>query len=121
MTEPPVDHQADPAIDTFWNLARFHAKLNTMPSYFGPTPLESVPPPAWGFDDAAQLDELLGAGTTTLAGDRDEYGEELPEVGTLGIVCDDRGQPRALVVTRLVDVTGERVTEHLEVVWQPEH
>ncbi len=116
MTEPV----ADPAIDTFWNLARFHAKLNTLPSYFGPTPLESVPPPAWGFDDEQQLAELLARGSTTLTGTREEYGEELPEVGTLGILCDAGGQPVALVATVGVDVSDDAVTERLEVVWEPD-
>ncbi|GAA1479361.1 hypothetical protein GCM10009623_38070 [Nocardioides aestuarii] len=124
MTEHPVDPlaepQGDPAIDAFWNLARFHAKLNSMPSYFGPTPLESVPPPAWGFDDEEQLEQLLADGTTELSGTREEYGEELPEVGALGIVCDADGQPRVLVATAGVDVSGDVVTERLDVVWEPE-
>lgn len=120
MTEPTVEPQADPAIDAFWNLARFHAKLNTMPSYFGPTPLESVPPPAWGFDDEAQLEQLLADGTTEVRGSREEYGEELPEVGALGIVCDADGRPRVLVATAGVDLTDDSVTERLDVVWEPE-
>lgn len=119
MTEPAVE-PSDPQIDAFWNLARFHAKLNTLPSYFGPTPLESVPPPAWGFDDPAQLEQLLADGTTELRGSREEYGDELPEVGALGIVCDADGQPRALVATSGVDVTDDSVTERLDVVWEPE-
>lgn len=124
MTEPTVDPQAeppgDPAIDAFWNLARFHAKLNTLPSYFGPTPLESVPPPAWGFDDGAQLDQLLADGTTELRGTPEEWGDQLPEVGALGIVCDGDGQPRVLVATVGVDVTDDSVTERLDVVWEPD-
>lgn len=120
MTEPTVDPHGDPAIDAFWNLARFHAKLNTLPSYFGPTPLESVPPPAWGFDDEAQLDRLLDDRTTELRGSREEWGDQLPEVGALGIVCDTDGQPRVLVATAVVEVTDDVVVERLDVVWEPD-
>ena len=44
VTEP--DH---PEVRAFWDVARMHANLNAAPSYFGPTPLESVPPPAWSY------------------------------------------------------------------------
>ncbi len=119
MTEPAAaqDPSINPEIDAFWNVARFHAKLNTLPSYFGPTPLESLPPPAWGFEDDDQLASLLASGGTTLSGLREEYGDEVPESGTLGIVCDTEGRPRALVATTSVEVTDERVSEELTVVW----
>ena len=42
--EVEFDHEE---LRVFWDLARFHAKLNAAPTYFGPTTLESVPPPAW--------------------------------------------------------------------------
>ncbi len=49
MSEPDVDlseiefdHEE---LRVFWELARYHAKLNAAPTYFGPTTLESVPPP----------------------------------------------------------------------------
>lgn len=118
MSEP--EEQVEPRsdeVEAFWNVARFHAKLNTMPTYFGPTPLESVPPPAWSFGDDVGLAELLAQGEATLVADREEFGDELPEYGALGIVCDVAGQPRALVATTGVDVTDGRVSEQLSVVW----
>ena len=116
---PPDDERA-PEIEAFWNLARFHAKLNTLPGYFGPTPLESIPPPAWSFGDDEGLAELLAEGGATLTGGRGEYGDELPSEGTLGIVCDTAGRPRALVATTAVDITDAHVSEQLTVVWIPE-
>lgn len=117
--EDPVEPRSD-EVEAFWNVARFHAKLNTMPSYFGPTPLESVPPPSWSFGDDTELAALLAQGEVTLAGARAEYGEELPEHGALGIVCDEAGRPRALVATTEVTVTDEQVSELLSVVWAPD-
>lgn len=116
---PSGDDRA-PDIKAFWNLARFHAKLNTLPGYFGPTPLESVPPPDWSFGDDDGLAELLAERGATLTGGRGDYGDELPELGALGILCDRAGRPRALVATTAVDVTDEQVSERLSVVWTPE-
>ena len=74
MSEPDVtvtepDH---PEVRAFWNVARMHANMNAAPSYFGPTPLESVPPPAWSYGtDPAEADAFVAAaladeeGTTT--------------------------------------------------------
>ncbi len=94
-------------VEAFWELARFHARLNSAPSYFGPTALESVPPPAWSFGaDATMADELLGlvlegAKTATASALRDYEadGEALPEPGTLSILLDGSGHPRALIET----------------------
>ena len=116
---PSGDDRA-PDIEAFWNVARFHAKLNTLPGYFGPTPLESVPPPDWSFGDDDGLTQLLADRGSTLTGSREEYGDELPEHGALGILCDTAGRPRALVATTGVDVTDEHVSEQLTVVWTPE-
>lgn len=91
------------AVEAFWELARFHARLNTAPSYFGPTALEVVPPIAWSFGaDPAEADELLGlvlAGTKTATASalRDYEGDPLPERGTLSILLDGSGHPRALL------------------------
>jgi len=118
MSEP--DEQVEPRsdeVEAFWNVARFHGGLNTMPSYFGPTPLESVPPPAWSFGDDEGLADLLDRGAATLTGDRADFGDELPTYGALGIVCDVAGRPRALVATTGVEVTDDRVSEDLTVVW----
>ncbi len=98
-------------VEAFWNLARFHARLNTAPSYFGPTPLEVVPPPAWSFGSTPELaDELLAlvldgskrATSSALADYAD--GEPLPEVGGLSILLDGSGHPRVLVETTAVKV-----------------
>ena len=43
------DASTDARVATFWEVARLHAKISGVPTYFGPTPLESVPPPAWSF------------------------------------------------------------------------
>ena len=105
-----TDERTD--VDAFWDLARFHAKLNAAPSYFGPTALESVPPPAWSFGaDADQADALLrlvldGTKTATASAqwDYDHEGEPVPQVGNLSILLDGAGHPRALVETTQVDV-----------------
>ena len=89
------------------NLARFHAKLNPVPGYFGPTALESVqtarlvtgrnPDQA----DEAVAELLDGSRTSNSApvADYEQTGQPMPEVGALGIVLDGAGHPRALVVT----------------------
>jgi len=99
-------------VEAFWELARFHAKLNIAPSYFGPTPLEVVPPPAWAFGGTPeQADELLGLvldGTkTATAGALWDYEADdwpMPSVGDLSIILDGSGHPRALLSTTQVDV-----------------
>ena len=107
-------------VETFWELARFHAKLNSVPSYFGPTTLEVVPPPAWSFGDSPeQADALLAlvldgtkTATTSALRDYEADDEPLPEPGTMGILLDGSGHPRALVeVTEVTVVPFEEVTE----------
>ena len=102
----------DERVATFWEIARAHARITGVPTYFGPTPLESVPPPAWSFGaDPAQADELLElvlAGTKTAtasaAWDYEADEEPLPERGALSIVLDGAGRPRALIETTDVEV-----------------
>ena len=57
MEQPEVDLSTiefdHEELRVFWELARYHAKLNAAPTYFGPTTLESVPPPAWAYGDSA--------------------------------------------------------------------
>lgn len=102
----------DEAIETFWRLARRTARIGTLPGYFGPSTLEVVTPPAWSFGaDPEQADRLLqlvldGTKTAT-ASARDDYDpgdEPLPQPGTMGIVLDGRGRPRALVTVTQVEV-----------------
>lgn len=96
----------DEALEGFWRRAVFRAKINHVPSYFGPTPLEVVRPPAWAFGTTAEesdifLRDLLQGRTTAIAGSLRDYrseGDQLPEVGELGIVVDGRDQPAALVM-----------------------
>jgi uncharacterized protein YhfF len=100
------------AVEAFWELARFHANLNSAPTYFGPTTLEVVPPPAWAFGASAEeADELLrlvleGTKTATASAlwDFEAEGEALPQVGSLSILLDGSGHPRALVNTTAVAV-----------------
>jgi uncharacterized protein YhfF len=127
MSEPEVDlseiefdHEE---LRVFWDLARFHAKLNAAPTYFGPTTLESVPPPAWAYGDSPEESDAFLAqvladeqGVTTAAAA--DYGGELPEVGVLSILCDGSGVPRALVEITEVAVTGDDVVEAFRVVYQ---
>ena len=100
------------SIETFWSLARRHARLSTLPGYFGPSTLEVVTPPAWSFGvDPEQADRLLllvldGTKTAT-ASAREDYDLDegpLPESGALGILLDGQGRPRALVATTHVEV-----------------
>ncbi|WP_121251344.1 hypothetical protein [Nocardioides ferulae] len=127
MTDGAVHREPDHAeVAAFWNLARFHAKLNSLPGYFGPTALEAVPPPVWSLGESAAeadelVDRLLDAASVELPVPLIEFGgEELPEVGALGIVADGGGHPRALVSTTAVEVQGDAVVEHLRVLWAPE-
>lgn len=94
-------------LDAFWGRAQQHADLATVNSYMGENVIASLRPPAWGFGATPeQADELLGLvldGTKTATAsalwDYEAEGEDLPTVGTLGIVVDGTGTPRALVVT----------------------
>jgi len=98
--------EVDEAIERFWRRAVFRAKLNHVPSYFGPTPLEVVRPPAWAFGTTAEeadgfLRDVLDGRTTAIAGSLRDYRADdgiVPETGELGIVVDGRGAPAALVV-----------------------
>lgn len=120
LSEIEFDHEE---LRVFWELARFHAKLNAAPTYFGPTTLESVPPPAWAYGDSpAESDAFVArvladqrGSTTAPAGD---YAGELPQTGVLSILCDGSGVPRALVEVTDVAVTGDDVTEEFKVVYQ---
>lgn len=113
---------SDDALHQFWELAKVKAKLNRFEVYVGATPLSTVLPPAWAFgatpEQANDLLALVLAGTkTATAGALDDYvaeGEPLPQVGTLAILLDGSGNPRALIETTRVDVVpfGEVDAEH---------
>ena len=121
LSEIQFDHEE---LRVFWELARYHAKLNAAPTYFGPTTLESVPPPAWAYGDSAEESDAFVAqvladddGRTTAP--TDDYAGEYPETGTLSILCDGAGVPRALVEVTDVTIDGDEVAEAFKVVYQP--
>jgi uncharacterized protein YhfF len=97
----------DDELDAFWDIAREHADLAGVPVFFGANPVRTLRPPAWAFGATPeQSDELLAlvldgtkSATASSHADYVKEGEELPEAGTLGIVLDGAGHPRALVVT----------------------
>lgn len=118
VTEP--DH---PEVRAFWDVARVHAKLNAASSYFGPTPLESVPPPAWSYGDSpSEADEFVAAALTDEGGATTaplaDYDGMLPEEGVMSILCDGQGRPRALIEVTAVEVAGDTVREQFRVVHQ---
>lgn len=120
LSEIEFDHEE---LRVFWELARYHAKLNAAPTYFGPTTLESVPPPAWAYGESVGESDAFVAqvladeeGETTAAAE--DYAGELPEVGVLSILCDGSGVPRALVEVTGVDASGGDVVESFKVVYR---
>ena len=120
ISEVEFDHEE---LRVFWDLARFHAKLNAAPTYFGPTTLESVPPPAWAYGDSVEESDAFVArvladdGGSTSAPTEDYLGD-LPETGVLSILCDGSGVPRALVEVADVAVSGSEVVESFKVVYR---
>jgi uncharacterized protein YhfF len=119
-SEDDFDHEE---LRVFWELARYHAKLNAAPTYFGPTTLESVPPPAWAYGDAAGESDAFVAqvladevGRTTAP--TEDYAGDLPETGVLSILCDGSGVPRALVEVTDVVVSDDQVVESFKVVYR---
>jgi uncharacterized protein YhfF len=101
----PHDQALDDALGAFWQESIFKARLNHMPTYFGPTPLEVVRPPAWSVGESAAeadrfVDGLLTGRVAAIAGSVTQYDDEepRPEVGELGIVMGGDDRPRALVV-----------------------
>ncbi len=120
LSETDFDHEE---LRVFWELARFHAKLNAAPSYFGPTTLESVPPPAWAYGDSAQesdafVEQVLADERGETTADAADYLGDLPQVGVLSILCDGSGVPRALVEVSDVRTVGDEVVEAFRVVYR---
>ena len=120
LSDIEFDHEE---LRVFWELARYHAKLNAAPTYFGPTTLESVPPPAWAYGESVGESDAFVArvladerGETTATAE--EYVGELPETGVLSILCDGSGVPRALVEVTGVTTSGDDVVESFKVVYQ---
>ncbi len=127
MEQPEVDLSTiefdHEELRVFWELARYHAKLNAAPTYFGPTTLESVPPPAWAYGESAEESDAFV--TRVLADDEgrtsapsEDYLGDLPETGVLSILCDGSGVPRALVEVTDVAVSDDEVVESFRVVYR---
>ena len=121
LPEIEFDHEE---LRVFWELARYHAKLNAAPTNFGPTTLESVPPPAWAWGETREESDAFvaavladGEGSTTAS--VSDYGDDLPGVGVLSILCDGSGVPRALVEVTDVSVSADQVVESFTVVYRP--
>lgn len=118
--EVEFDHEE---LRVFWDLARFHAKLNAAPTYFGPTTLESVPPPAWAYGESVEesdafVDRVLADETGSTTAAEADYAGEMPQTGVLSILCDGSGVPRALVEVTDVAVAGGEVVESFKVVYR---
>ena len=118
----------DDRVGAFWEVAKRRARLASLPGYFGPSALESLPPPAWSFGETPEdadtfVEELVAAEQTSsvvAAADYEAAGEPLPEVGALGVVLDGSGTPRALVVTSEVRRQDDDVVEVMRVLYTDE-
>lgn len=118
LGEVDFDHDE---LRVFWDLARFHARLNTMPGYFGPTALESVPPPGWAYGESAEesdafVERVLADDGGSTTAPLDDYAGDLPRVGAMSILCDGAGVPRALLEVTDVTTAGDEVVESFRVV-----
>lgn len=113
-------------LEAFWVHAINVAKLNPAEAVMGQNDFLSLRPAAFAFGatraeadrECAQL--LAGEKTTIVTPAADYEGENsyLPQEGDLAIVCDGAGIPRALIVTKQVEVTPTAVTEHIAVLYQ---
>ena len=120
LSEVEFDHEE---LRVFWDLARYHAKLNPASTYFGPTTLESVPPPAWTYGESREesdafVEQVLAEERGEMSAAAADYGDELPEVGVLSILCDGSVVPRALVEVTDVALSGDEVVESFKVVYR---
>lgn len=118
-TDRPGPEAGD--VERFWTLARRKARIESLPGYFGPSTLEVLAPPTWSFGATPeQADALLAlvldrTKTATSSALRDyEDDGQLPQQGSLDIVLDSTGRPRALLKLTSVEVVpfGEVDEEH---------
>lgn len=128
----PAAQPDHPELLTFWEATRSHAKLNGLTAYIGPSPLESIPPPAWSYGDNADeadafVERIVAGESVAIATPVTAYtdaGEDLPSAGTLSILCDGAGMPRVLLVSAEVNLAEEdgvpSVVETLKSVYVPE-
>jgi hypothetical protein len=109
-------------LESFWQTAKVHARLNPISAYFGPTTLESVRPADWSYgetpDEANAFSaRMLSEGEIDVRTPLLAFGEEAtPEVGTLSILCDGQGDPVALVAVERVSQEGADFVEHLTLI-----
>ncbi len=109
-------------IEAFWADARLRVRLSRISGSSGPLELGPLPPLAWAFGGSPeQADELLDlvlrglkSATASALWDYEFEGESLPAVGSLAIILDGDGHPRALIET-----TGVHIVAFNEV--GPEH
>ena len=109
----------------FWNVQRSRAHLAEAESYFGPTTLGAVQPPAWTYGSTRSEADAFAARVVADGGAHvitpsAEYpvGEE-PHVGTFSILCDGVGRPVALLSVEQVvvdEAPGGDVREYFTVV-----
>lgn len=105
-----VPSEAD--VEFFWEEARKVAGITRLDVVVGQNTLAVLTPPTWAFGttaeraDAFVADVLAGERTATsgAAAQWEAAEEELPRPGTLSILCDGSGRPRALVRTVVVEV-----------------
>lgn len=110
-------------VDRFWQVARARARLTAMPGYFGPTALESVPPPTWTWGEAAgEADDFVAQaiadGEIETSAPLAAYDDgERPTIGALSILCDGAERPRALLSTTEVLERGSDLVERSRVIY----
>ena len=112
----------DDEIGNFWDLARFHAKLNVAPTYFGPDHPRVVRPPAWAYGDTPEEADDFVARTdsedriTTRRRPRSTTGgRRMPVAGSLSILCNGAGHPVALLEIEEVEI-GADIVERFRVI-----
>lgn len=99
-------------VEAFWQDAKVRVAFTDLRAYMAPNVLEMLRPPAWSFGSTPeQSDELLAlvldgrkSATASALRDYEAEGEDPPAVGTMSIVTDGSGSPRALVCTTEVHV-----------------
>lgn len=126
--EPVLDDDVDDRLERFWRVAVFHARLNGVPSYFGPTPLEVIRPPAWSYGatpaDADVFVARVRDGDVTATAmplaELEAAGEPLPRPGELGIVLDGSEAPRLLVAVSEVLVVPRAEVDAGQTLLEPD-
>lgn len=112
VSEEPAKDPDPTALTLFWAESSKVIGLTSLDVVVGSNSTALVPPPAWQLGltarEATELAARIVAGTKTATSsskaDYDEADEPLPQVNTLGIVCDGAGRPVALVRTDAVDI-----------------